>query len=79
MTIFKDAHQLVSETILAARKLATGKDPGVNSSTFNGKYNVPSRLLVPVVVDRNNLEKVLIDSGYLKRKDVIVGSGNLKP
>ena len=73
MTIFKDAHMLVAETILAARKLTSGKDPGINASTFNGKYNVPSRLLVPVVVDRNNLVKVLIDSGYLKRKDVIVG------
>lgn len=70
MTVFKDASRLAEETIIAARKLADGDDPGANTTVFNGRYQIPARLLTPVVVDRHNLEKVLIESGYLKRSDV---------
>ncbi len=70
MTVFKDASRLAEETIIAARKLADGADPGANTTVFNGRYQIPARLLTPVVVDRHNLEKVLIESGYLKRSDV---------
>lgn len=72
MTVFKDASRLAEETIIAARKLADGADPGANTTVFNGRYQIPARLLTPVVVDRNNLETVLIESGYLKRSDVAV-------
>lgn len=70
MTIFKDARRLAEETIVASRKLSDGKDPGANARTGNGLYQVPSRLLTPLVVDRKNLEKVLIESGYMSRADV---------
>ena len=70
MTVFKDASRLAEQTIIAARKLADGADPGANTTVANGRYRIPARLLTPVVVDRNNLEKVLIESGYLKRSDV---------
>lgn len=70
MTVFKDARRLAEETIIAAAKLARGQDPGANSSTVNGSYQVPSRLLTPVVVDRHNLEQVLVASGYLKPEDL---------
>ena len=33
----------------------------------NGVKVVPAYLLKPVVVDKSNWEKVLIDSGYYKR------------
>jgi putative multiple sugar transport system substrate-binding protein len=39
-----------------------------DSKTYNnGVKVVPSYLLKPVVVDKSNWEKVLIDSGYYKR------------
>ena len=33
----------------------------------NGVKTVPSYLLKPVVVDKSNWEKTLVDSGYYKR------------
>lgn len=75
MTVFKDARILAEETILACSKLSDGADPGANAHTANGRFSVPSRLLTPVVVDRANLEKVLIDSGYLSRADLSGGVG----
>jgi putative multiple sugar transport system substrate-binding protein len=45
------------------------KEVSVNDTkTYNnGVKVVPSYLLKPVVVDKTNWEKVLIDSGYYKR------------
>jgi len=47
----------------------SGKEVTVNDTkTYNnGVKVVPSYLLKPVVVDKSNWEKVLIDSGYYKR------------
>lgn len=70
MTIFKDARRLAEETVIAAKKLADGQDPGVTGTTFGGSGQVPSRLLTPVVVDRHNLEQVLVAGGYLKTEDL---------
>ena len=36
----------------------------------NGVMDVPSVLLAADVVDKDNIDKLLIDSGYLKREDV---------
>ena len=36
----------------------------------NNKHAIPSVLLTPHVVTRENLDEVLIDSGYLKREQV---------
>lgn len=79
MTIFKDARRLAEETVIAAKKLADGQNPGVTTTTFGGSGQVPSRLLTPVVVDRHNLEQVLVTSGYLKPEDLgprAAGKGN---
>ena len=70
MTIFKDTRQLATEAIIAAVKMVRGEDPGATSKVNNQKIDVPSILLTPVVVDRNNIDKVLIDSGYLKKEEV---------
>jgi putative multiple sugar transport system substrate-binding protein len=47
----------------------SGKEVIVNDTkTYNnGVKVVPSYLLKPVVVDKSNWEKVLIDGGYYKR------------
>ena len=70
MTIFKDTRQLATEAIITAVKMVHGEDPQATSKVNNKKIDVPSILLVPVVVDKSNIDKVLIDSGYLKRDEV---------
>ncbi len=70
MTVFKDTRELASAAIAAALKMVAGEDPGATSAVNNGTIDVPSILLDPVVVDRDNLDAVLIASGYLKREDV---------
>lgn len=70
MTIFKDTRELGKAAIDAAIKLANGEKLDTNGAVNNGKIDVPSVLLTPVIVTKDNLDKVLIDSGYLKKEDV---------
>ena len=68
-TIFKDTRDLARVTADMVDASLSGKEVTVNDTkTYNnGVKVVPSYLLKPVVVDKRNWEKVLIDSGYYKR------------
>jgi D-xylose transport system substrate-binding protein len=70
MTIFKDTRELGKAAIAAAIKIAQGQTPDTNGKINNGKMDVPSDLLAAQVVDKANIDKILIDSGYLKKEDV---------
>ena len=67
-TIFKDTRELAKVTVAMVDALEGGKTPEVNDTkTYdNGKKVVPSYLLTPVVVTKENWKPVLIDSGYYK-------------
>jgi putative multiple sugar transport system substrate-binding protein len=68
-TIFKDTRDLARVTVDMVDAALSGKEVAVNDTkTYNnGAKVVPSYLLKPVVVDKSNWEKVLVESGYYKR------------
>jgi putative multiple sugar transport system substrate-binding protein len=68
-TIFKDTRDLAKVAADMVDAALNGKQVEVNDSkTYNnGVKVVPSYLLKPVVVDKANWEKVLVDSGYYKK------------
>jgi len=68
-TIFKDTRDLARVTADMVDAALSGKEVAVNDTkTYNnGVKVVPSYLLKPVVVDKSNWQKVLIDGGYYKR------------
>lgn len=70
MTVFKDQRKLASEALNIAVNLAQNKPYPTKVTVNNGKTNVPSVLLTPVVVDKKNIEAELVQSGYLKKEDV---------
>ncbi|WP_029618776.1 multiple monosaccharide ABC transporter substrate-binding protein [Pseudorhizobium marinum] len=65
-TIFKDTRDLASVTVDMVDAVMTGKEPEVtDTKTYdNGVKVVPSYLLKPVVVNKDNWEEVLVGSGY---------------
>ncbi len=65
-TIFKDTRELAKVTVDMVDAVMTGKEPEVNDTkTYdNGVKVVPSYLLKPVVVNKDNWEEVLVGSGY---------------
>ena len=67
-SIFKDTRDLARVTADMVDAMLSGKPVEVNDtkSYNNGVKVVPSYLLTPVIVTKDNWQKVLIDSGYYK-------------
>ncbi len=71
MTVYKDTRALGDAAMKAAVLLAKGeKLTNADQVVSNDAFDVPSILLVPIAVDKTNIDKHLIDSGYLKKDDV---------
>ncbi|PKM51997.1 MAG: ATPase [Firmicutes bacterium HGW-Firmicutes-7] len=65
ITVFNDIRTLGREAMISAIKLAKGENPEAKKVNNNGKYDVPSIEVSPVVVDINNYKEQLIDSGFI--------------
>ncbi|GAA3816842.1 sugar ABC transporter substrate-binding protein [Sphaerisporangium flaviroseum] len=65
-TIHKDTRQLADVTVKMADTVLKGGRPEVNNTKDydNGNKVVPSYLLDPVIVDKSNYQKIIVDSGY---------------
>lgn len=72
MTVFKDTRELGKEAVKLALKMVQGENIETTHRVNNEKIDVPSILLSPVGVDKDNIDEVLIDSGYLKKEDVYI-------
>lgn len=70
MTLFKDSREAARQIIDAAIKLVNEENILIENWLYNGKTHVPSILITPILVEKNNIDDVLIKSGYLKREDV---------
>jgi D-xylose transport system substrate-binding protein len=71
MTIFKDTRELGKKAIEMALDLANGKSIDTGGKVVNNnKKDIPSVLLTPYIVTKDNLDKLLIESGYLKKEQV---------
>lgn len=69
MTVFKDVRTLVNDAITAAVALLKGETPAAKGSYNNGTIDVPAIQSPVVTVDKDNLKKELIDSGYYQASD----------
>jgi D-xylose transport system substrate-binding protein len=71
MTVFKDTRLLGKAAMEMAEVLARGKAWDTGGRTIsNGKRNVRAVLLTPYRVTKENLDELLINSGYLSRSAV---------
>lgn len=74
-TIFKDTRKLAAEAVRATEALMTGNEPDANDTeTYdNGVKVVPSNLLEVDVVYKDDIQSLIIDSGYLTAEEVEAG------
>jgi len=72
MTVFKDLRELAKVASNMVDALLNDKKPETNDTTSydNGAKVVPAYLLEPVAVDKDNYQKTLVDSGYIKDSDL---------
>jgi len=71
-TVFKDTRVLAKRAADMVDAVLQGVEPEINDTTTydNGTGIIPSFLEIPVAVDINNWEEVLIDSGYYTKADL---------
>jgi D-xylose transport system substrate-binding protein len=75
MTVYKAVKKEADAASKLAIALATGKEPEaglVNGKTNDTARDVPSVLLTPEAITKDNL-KVVFDDGFLKPSEVCVG------
>jgi len=71
-TVFKDTRELAKKAVSMVQSILEGTEAEVNDTkTYdNGVKVVPSYLLEPVSVDKENVEKALVDTGYYSKEDL---------
>lgn len=70
MTIYKPIKTLAYEAARAAIKMAQGETISTNRKMNNGKLEIPSLLLAPIGVDKNNIDDTIIADGFHQRDEV---------
>jgi putative multiple sugar transport system substrate-binding protein len=77
-TIFKDTRLLAEQAVIAAKAFLGGSQPQANDTTTyeNGVKVVPSYLLPVETVFKDNIQSVLVDSGYLTAQEVATGQSS---
>jgi D-xylose transport system substrate-binding protein len=71
MTVYKPIQRLAYKAAEVAVKLARKQPHGETTRGVpNGKLDVPSILLEPIAVDKDNIVSTVIADGYQKLEDV---------
>ena len=72
MTIYKDTRVLASKCVTMVQAVLENIEPEINDTKQynNNVMTVPSYLCVPVAVDRDNYEKILIKGGYYTKEQL---------
>lgn len=70
MTVFKDVDKLASMAAEYAIALAKEEEIEVSNTISDGTYEVPYIVLEPIAVDKDNMDEIIIDSGFHLKEDV---------
>ncbi|MCA1060096.1 D-xylose ABC transporter substrate-binding protein [Rossellomorea aquimaris] len=70
MTVYKPINTLAREAASLAIALAKNEYIDTDKKINNGKIEVPSVLLEPIAVNRDNLDRTIIADGFHTREDV---------
>lgn len=77
-TIFKDTRKLAEQAVEAAKAYAEGEEPEANDTeTYDNQVKVvPSYLLESDIVVADNIESLLVDSGYWTAEEIEKGQAD---
>jgi D-xylose transport system substrate-binding protein len=73
MTVYKAIKPQAEAAAILAFNLATGMSvppSAINGTTNNGNIDVPSILLTPVSVTKDNVKSTVIADGFWSREDI---------
>ena len=70
MTVYKPIDSLAAQAAEMAIKVGEDEVIETKSTVSNGNKDVPSILLKPIAVTKENIDETIIKSGYLKKNDI---------
>ncbi|MFT9497653.1 sugar ABC transporter substrate-binding protein [Anaerosolibacter sp.] len=70
MTVYKPIEMLSDAAAELAIKLAKGEPLELKNTIYDGKYNIPYFMLIPIAVDKNNIDDTIIKDGFHMRNEV---------
>lgn len=70
MTVYKPIKALASKAAEVAYQVALGNFPKTDRTVNNGKVDVPSILMKPIAVDKDNMESTVIADKYHSQSEV---------
>ena len=70
MTVYKPITQLATEAANIAIELGNEKTPASNGKLNNGLKEVPSRLLTPIPVNKENIDSTVVKDGFHKKSEL---------
>ena len=78
MTAFKSIEDLAREAAKYAVEIGSGREAseleGVTEKVNDGTYDIPSKVLDPITVTRENIDEVIIDGGFHRRDEVYLNA-----
>ena len=78
MTAFKSIEDLAREAAKYAVEIGSGREAselkGVTETVNDGTYDIPSKVLDPSAVTRENIDEVIIDGGFHRRDEVYLNA-----
>ncbi|WP_257535519.1 sugar ABC transporter substrate-binding protein [Mesobacillus foraminis] len=70
MTVYKPIVMLAKNAAEVAVKAGRNENIATETSVHNGKADVPSILLDPIAVTKDNIQDTVVKDGYLDKKDI---------
>lgn len=71
MTAFKAVENEAKEAAAYAVRLGKGEDLNeISDYADDGAYQIPSKILMPEAVTKENMDEIIIDGGYHRKEDV---------
>ncbi len=70
MTVYKPVGKLAEQAAELSVELALGNDITVDATLNDGTYDIPYVAVEPIAVTAENMDEVIIDSGFHTREDV---------
>lgn len=70
MTVYKSINLIAKQAAEMAVKVAKGEEIETSTTVDNNQINVPSILLEPIPVTKENIEDTIIKDGYLTKEEI---------
>lgn len=70
MTVFKDIRLLSKKSVSVAMDMINNKNLNISTTIKNDIKDVPSIFIPPVAVTKENLEEILVNSGYMDKEEI---------